>query len=61
MKAVAIIEYGISQNQESHVLSNEELADMIEDIIECVKEDAKHNSNVFISKYTRMIAELRNI
>lgn len=57
----AIIEYNISQGQDDHSLSSEELAALIEDIIKAVEEDRKNDTHVFISKYKRLIEDLRKI
>ncbi len=57
----AIIEYNISQGQDEHTLSSEELATLIEDIIKAVDDDEKNDTHVFISKYKRLIEDLRRI
>lgn len=61
MNAFAKIEYNISQDREEHNLTSDELADLIEDIAKAIKEDIKHDTDVFYSKYLRLIQELRRI
>lgn len=55
----AIVEYNISQGQDKHTLTSDELAVFIEDIIAAVKDDRKNGTFVFTSKYRRLIEELR--
>jgi len=55
----ATIEYNISQGQDKHTLTSEELAALIEDVIECLNQDRKNQTKVFCSKYTRLIKELK--
>jgi hypothetical protein len=55
----AIVEYNISQGKDQHTLSGLELATLIEEIIEAVKDDRKNGTFVFTSKYRRLIEELR--
>lgn len=57
----AIIEYNISQDKDEHVLSSSDLADLIEEVIDCTEQDKKNNTKVFISKYKRLIEDLRKI
>lgn len=61
MNAITTIEYNISQNIENHSLRGEDIAEMIEDIITCVKEDIKNDTDVFTSKYRRLMEHLRSI
>lgn len=60
MNAISIIEYNISQNIDEHTLKNVDIADMIQDIINCVKDDIRNDTDVFASKYTRLMENLRN-
>ena len=57
----AIVEYNISEGKDDHTLSSEELATLIEDVIKAVEEDRKNNTYIFVSKYKRLIEDLRKI
>ena len=61
MNAISIIEYNISQNVDDHLLHGNDIADMIEDIIQCVNDDDKNDTHIFISKYKRLINDLRKV
>jgi len=55
----AIIEYNLSQGQDEHTLTSDNLADLIEEVIDAVKEDRKNNTLVFTAKFKRLVEELR--
>lgn len=61
MNAISIIEYNISQNIDNHILNGVDIADMIQDVINCVKDDIRNDTDVFTSKYKRLIENLRNV
>jgi hypothetical protein len=58
--AYSQIEYNLSQNIDQHVLSSDQLAELIKDIIDSQEQNLTHGVDIFSHKYKALIEKLNS-
>ena len=56
--AYGLIEYNLSQNQDKHTLTSDQLAELITDIIESQEQNLNHGVDIFSHKYKTLLEKL---